>query len=366
MTRRTPENRCAPVGAWPQVDQARWKIALSDPDPFEPIVGYARRWAPKTVILVEKGYGRWINWLHLTGQLDADSVPEERPTDTRLRSYFRGLQDAGIGDYTIANYLQQLGNALVAMAPTGDWSGILRAAGRVRLDATPVKDVDSRMQPPEVLLELGWELMTSAEHQQGLSTEERATQFRDGLMVILLVHRPLRVANVAQIRIGEHLHQRNGAWWLAFSPDEMKTSRPFEFSLPTSFAEPMRRYLETVRPLLLARRTLGDTSALFVTREGSAMTEGRISERITIRTAKAFDKSVNPHLFRHIAATTIATANPENVTDVARVLGHASMRTSEKHYIRARTVEAGRNYQSTVTAIRRGEPTRRRGGVDKN
>jgi len=62
---------------------------------------------------------------------------------------------------------------------------------------------------------------------------------------------------------------------------------------------------------------------------------------------------VNPHTFRHIAATTIASVTPDNVTDIARVLGHTSLDVSEKHYTKARTVLAGRAYQETIVSLRR-------------
>lgn len=362
MTRRTAQNYCAPVDAWPPADQACWEIALRDSDPLDPSIGYARRWKPSSLTTVWKGYGRWIGWLQSTDQLDPDSLPTSRPTETRLRAYLQTLQAAGLSNYTVANHIQQLGNALRAMSPGGDWRHILLAAARIRTTAVSTKDLNARMQPPEAILQLGLDLMARAETAS--DDLQAAVQFRDGLLVALLVHRPLRVANVAQIEIDSHLHRRNGDWWMTFEGLEMKNGRPFEFSWPAELAEPLDRYLAAHREVLLKQSASpAPTNALWLTVAGGAMTPARVSERIVKRTAARFGNAINPHTFRRIAATAIATTTPENITDVARVLGHSSLRTSEKHYIRSRMVDAGRAYQATVKVRRRRSSTQ--GSADR-
>jgi integrase len=81
-----------------------------------------------------------------------------------------------------------------------------------------------------------------------------------------------------------------------------------------------------------------------------------VAFQISSRTAEEFGEAVNPHAFRHIAATTIATADPCNVTDIAAVLAHTTLRPSEKHYNLARAGEAARSYHDTVKALRRPRP----------
>jgi integrase len=85
-----------------------------------------------------------------------------------------------------------------------------------------------------------------------------------------------------------------------------------------------------------------------------------VTYQVLDRTEAEFGEGINPHLFRSIAATTIASVTPDNVTDVAGVLGHASLAVSEKYYTKARTVEAGRAYHGTISTLRRRQ-TRRRG-----
>lgn len=75
--------------------------------------------------------------------------------------------------------------------------------------------------------------------------------------------------------------------------------------------------------------------------------------RIVKVTRDAFGVPINPHAFRHMAATRIATDNPENITDVMAMLGHASPETAERHYNRAKMLDAGGRYQGTVKANRK-------------
>jgi integrase/recombinase XerD len=66
--------------------------------------------------------------------------------------------------------------------------------------------------------------------------------------------------------------------------------------------------------------------------------------------------AINPHLFRDCAATTIAIHDPEHVQIIAAILGHSSMTTSERHYIQASSLEAGRRYHAVLAESRRKRP----------
>jgi integrase len=80
---------------------------------------------------------------------------------------------------------------------------------------------------------------------------------------------------------------------------------------------------------------------------------------ITRRTREEFGIGINPHTFRHIAATTVAEDDPDNVTAVPGLLGHATLDPSQKVYNRAKMAKAGRAYQEEL--IRRRARLRCRG-----
>ena len=63
-----PDRRCAPVAEWPRADREAWALALADPDPLDPAVGFARRWRPSTRGEVQRGYGRFLGWAARSGK----------------------------------------------------------------------------------------------------------------------------------------------------------------------------------------------------------------------------------------------------------------------------------------------------------
>jgi integrase len=77
---------------------------------------------------------------------------------------------------------------------------------------------------------------------------------------------------------------------------------------------------------------------------------------IITRTKAAFGWSINPHLFRDAAATSLAVHDPSNVRVCRHVLGHGSYRTSEKSYNLARSIEASSRLNTAIEMRR----TRRR------
>ena len=61
---------------------------------------------------------------------------------------------------------------------------------------------------------------------------------------------------------------------------------------------------------------------------------------------------VNPHRFRHAAATLLSIHDPANVR-CAKDLGHASFGTTEAHYIMAQSRMARRVVARIVDALRK-------------
>jgi integrase len=78
-----------------------------------------------------------------------------------------------------------------------------------------------------------------------------------------------------------------------------------------------------------------------------------IYTHVTLLTRRYLGVAVNPHLFRDCAATSIAVLDPGHVHIAARVLGHATLATTEKHYNQAQALEASRAHAAAIRAIRR-------------
>ena len=348
--------RCAPVAEWPAQDQRAWCRALLPEDPFDPQVGRASHYRASTHRIIEEGYGRWIGWLSFTGRLNWNLMPGERADRATLSAYQEALAANDLADYSIAARLQQLSQALRSMEPKQDWYWLERAAGRIRNHAIPRRDQQSLIQPVDSLVNLGLKLIADADSGAIQLDLDRAMAARDGLIIAFLALRPIRRKNLTSLTLDRHLVQRDGRWNVQFRGDETKNSEPMKFSWPELLVAPLERYLAVHRKTLLERREGGilDTRRLWISRYGGSLGDSAIYVRVGRLTGEHLGVAINLHSFRHIAATTIATADPKGAMDIKAVLGHTSMQSSDKYYNRAQLVGASMAYQRTLSDIRNG------------
>ena len=345
--------RSLPFADWLAVDQAAWTMAQQPGDILDP-GGVATRWADATCRLVANGYGHLLYWLRREDLLDLGQNPEDRVTRTIVFRYVEMLK-VGVAPYTVSARLQQLGNAMRAIAPDGDWSWLLRAADRHVVGATSTRSKRECLRAPDELITLGTTLMQQAEAIEDGDSCQRATLFRDGLMIAFLAHRPIRRRNLAGMFFGQQLLQDGESWWVRFEADETKTHRSIDFAFPDTLIGALKRYVDVYRPILQARGLQGAsrwTDAVWVSAHGTAMGAAAITHNITKITQEAFGLSLCPHLFRDAAATSIAINAPEDVNIIQAVLGHSAPETAERHYNLAGGLEASRRYAGTLGQLR--------------
>jgi integrase len=337
---------------WPQIDSQLWTAALQPADPLaEGKGGAALDWSKATLSVTASGYGRWLAWLQDSGYLDHAVAPADRATHEQVRAYHQMLVASGYAPYTVAGRIQQLADALRVMQPESDWKWVSRGASVIHGRARPRKSIRDRIRAPEEVLQLGFDLMATAENDSVCSPIDRAIQYRDGLAIAAMVLRPLRIKNFASIRIGKHLRPCTGGWRLEFERKEMKSRRDdLTSGWPDALVEPLARYLKVHRELLLDG---AQDDGLWISKGGARMTTTILAYRFHKRTKDKWGKSINPHAFRHICGTTSATVSPANVTDVARLLGHATLETSEKYYTLANASAACARYQAVVRRKRK-------------
>jgi len=339
-----------PLDAWPERDQEAWRRATTD-DPLQPGgLGGASAWRPATHEVVRIGYGVWLSWLTLTGTLDPAADAAARAGPEMLREYLRAMRSSSYSDFSCAARLGALGSALRVMSPNVNTAFISRAAGRVAASARRTRDPQVRSRPPQEILELGDALMTSAGNEER-DDVRRALLFRDGLILALIVHRPLRIANLAAIEIDRHLRTTEAGFRIQFEGAEMKARRPYGCQVPKSLVGPLKRYLVEFRPVLLSgSMNRLQSSALWIGRHGAGLKPETVAAIVRSRTTAAFGEGLGPHIMRHIIATMVAEHSPENVTEVAAILGHQSLETSHGHYIHARAMEAGYRLHKAIAA----------------
>jgi integrase len=261
----------------------------------------------------------------------------------RLGAYVKSLLTVGNSTATILARLQELGEVAKVFGPGRSWTFINAISSKVRARHQPARD-KSNLKLSDELLGLGLELIDRAALASGLPA---AILHRDGLMIALLALVPLRRRNMAGLRLHKNLIEIDGRWIISFDASETKTHAVFEMNWPDELLPPFKIYLIVHRPFLASlpgRWSSPVDNFLWVSSDGSPMTQMAIYDRVRKHSAEAFGVAINPHLFRDAAATTLAIADPERVRVAAPLLGHRSFMTTERHYQRAKTLEAHRAY----------------------
>ena len=369
-----------PLARWPLADQRAWEVAraqggLLDDD------GLAAGWRLATVNGALAIYGRFLAYLDREGLLDPAHGVGDRLIPAVLNRYVAELQGVS-ASRTVASYVVMLDMMLRALAPERDWGWLGLASRRLLHRAEPSRNKRARVVPAADLLQLGLDLMrqagaeasggTGTKAGDGPTSKERLLLFRDGLMIATLIYRPLRQANFLGIGIGRQLVAAGPAWSLVFAAGETKTGHALEVTYPPELAGALEHYLRVVRPGLLALGRVryphgraGDQpagQALWVSVNGTALRKTALDNLLALRTAARFGRTINTHLFRDCAATSIVAEAPDHVRIAARVLGHATLQTTEQHYIVTNTRQEVSRYQNSVLARRRQAAQRARRG----
>ncbi len=250
------------------------------------------------------------------------------------------------------------------LEPERDWAFLQRVYLNLRRTAKPSRDKLSRMVRATQLLGLGIRLMDRWERGQNQAC--KVTRYRDGLLIALLISCPIRVTNLAGLVIGQHLVFDGHDYRLEITAAETKTGRPYVADVPHELTPYIDRWLQVHRPAaqLIApdgREADSVERRLWLGHQGRPLSVGAIQRQIALRTEHAFGKSIRPHLFRDCAVTELVDVAPEEIGIAHDLLGHAGLRTTQKHYIQAQGMTAHRRVKDSIAARRRAAARRSRG-----
>lgn len=370
-----PGHDAVALDAWPAADRAALDRASAGGSPFGR-TGRAARWRPATRHALVGAYSRWLGFLLGLGCRLEEEAPPDRITPERMESYARFLI-ARCAPVTVASYLGQLHMFARDLWPERDRRWLCDLQAQQQRMADPVRLKAARIVPQSDLLRLGCDLMAEADamplaDDMPAGPHHPALVFRDGLMIALLAMRPLRQRNFLRLQLHRHLRQDETGWTLAIPGVETKTHQSLNLPFPQILVPSLERYLEVYRPLLLAMRGprashhpgRAAVADLWVSRCGTAMTEGALQKLLRRHTRARFGHEVNCHLFRDCMASSVADDDPEDVRIAADLLGHRSLQTTQRHYITANQRAALRRITDIIRERRRAarrRPDRRRG-----
>lgn len=362
MTRNVPfEWRAMPYDDWPKADRWAWEAAVRPGDIFDTNVGRGAHLADATKERYVGAWSRYLAFLVHRDWLDPHMGPAERMTPERAAAYIEALADR-VTSRTVAGYLEAIHNTLFAMAPRRDWGWLRAVVNRLKRQVVPNRTRNGRLPPIDELFRAGIELMDRADRRKPKRPLQDSVWFRDGLMIAILAATLVRRRNLAALRLGIHLVRQSSAYLLTVPPNEVKNRQPIDGQLPERLTPYVDRYREHHRPRLLQGNA---TDALWITENGDSMSINSIGDRITKVTLRLLGVPVSPHMFRHSAATTIATKDPKHTMIIRSLLVHTTHQTAERYYNLALGMDAVNRYTMAIEQERKdsGPPPRGRRSV---
>jgi site-specific recombinase XerC len=350
---RDPERTNLRVEEWPAVDAELWRAACAPGSLLDEETGARVGCRPASNEIARKGYGRWLGHLAVQEPQALALPARERITAERVKAYVARLDAQGLSTTTVITLLQGLVAVAKVVAPDCEVGVVNRIAVRVRARHKPARDKTCKRLSNE-LVDLGFALMKGAADRP--REFEGAIQYRDGLLISFLALVPLRRSCLAGLVLGRSLVRQGRRYVVSFAEGETKTTNAsLELLWPDGLVDKLEVYLNTWRPVLAGRTgrwTRDATGALWISKDGSPMTEMAIYDRIRARTREAFGEAINPHAFRHAAATTQAIADPARVRIAAPLLGHRSFATTERFYQLAGAHVAQRSFLEVIEELR--------------
>ncbi len=340
-----------PIASWPKADRDMWENLLRHGGPLDDRGALSHLRLPSLAML-NYCYGRWLGWLARTECDGLLEPPVDRATITRLLAWLEALDH--IAPMTKLMLVSGTLRVLRAAAPEMDWrlqrrleTSLKRSAGR----GNPERK-RGRVLSTAVLLDAGVKLASL--QADAATTELIATKRRrDGTMVAMLALMPMRRRAFASLKLGHSIYVSENEIVVALPEEMTKSGVPWEAPVPSQVLPLLRRYLSETRPWLMARGGqqhdylwVGDRGAPF-------LNLNYLGEKIATITTQITGVRVPPHFFRDAAATTLARISPEAARLIRPILTHSTLGTAERHYIQARSVEAGRDYAAVIKRMKR-------------
>jgi len=174
---------------------------------------------------------------------------------------------------------------------------------------------------------------------------------QNALAIDILLHVPLRIENLSELRFGEHIHWPQGRGYpaiLVLNGDETKGKNNLEYELPTTLADRLYVLRHEIAPSILGKIP----DAMFISREGVRRCRGTLRVAIQKIVWRHLGVRMSPHQFRHLAAKIALDDNPAAHEHIRQLLGHEGENTASRFYAGINTKRAGRGHAALLARIR--------------
>jgi integrase/recombinase XerD len=337
------------IECWPERDVSLWNNARL-PASILDEGGRAANWRPSTVRLRIEAYDRWLAWLKKRSELSPSEESATRITKPRIAAYIEHLRSRKLADITVAMSLHHLCYMAKALQETADLKWLARIARRLAAKAKPRRPKVPRLVDTAELYKVGANLMEQS--TSGAMTQSAAVLYRDGLMLAMWAARPLRRGECLGLCIGTTLCKEGNRYIARLGAEVRKSKRPLEAPYPVELTHAIDTYISKVRPILARASRIEEieTDAFWLSRRGRPISASHVSAHVRKLALAHLGRDLSPHLIRDCAATSIATNAPEEVGITRNILGHATLRMSEKYYNQASMVSALQRLQAIILA----------------
>jgi hypothetical protein len=192
------------------------------------------------------------------------------------------------------------------------------------------------------------QLMRQARLERRHAPVRAAVLAQIAVAVAILTVAPVRLDNLASIRLGENLIKPGGPqsnYFLTFNKYDVKNRVPLQFKLDEIVTTIINEYVHDFRPALM-RGSNGDW--LFPGESGEHKEKISFSSQIVDRVEKSTGLRITVHQFRHAAGALILKHRPGEYELVRRLLGHKSVQTTIKFYLELETTQASEIFTDIV------------------
>jgi site-specific recombinase XerD len=340
-------NKHLPMAFWPAADNTAFERIFAPGDLFDDDRPAGAHLSDGARRHIRSGWARFLGFLR---DHDPDALllsPVERLTPARLKAFTEDL-GAQVRQTTVASNLDGVYQAARLIAPDNDWRWFKSAIRQIEAQAEPINRFTNLTEPTK-LLALGLKLMDDAATLPPDPWARRETQYRDGLVLVLLSLWPIRRRSLAALTLSRHIERMAGTYRFHLHPEDTKAKRAETFVMPEILSDYIARYLETIRQRLVGNR---NHDAFWVADQGQPLTGDGLYQIVRKHTLAAFGKPMGLHDVRRATATFIAIERPDLVGIMPGVLQHAGPATAQQHYNLAGSAKASSRYLQTISGLK--------------
>lgn len=332
------------VEDWPKADVEVFTKAYELGDIFDETAGPGAHLREGTRKMIRTAYRRWLGFLAEHNPETLLEPPVNRITLGRVRTFVHTLEKE-TRSTSVAMAIDNLCYAAVLIAPERDWRWLASIKRRLIAQAKPI-DRFNQLVPPAQILDFAIELMEEALNRPERGHKQREIQYRDGLILAVLVLLLPRRRSIALITVSRHIEFDAAGINILLFPEDVKGKRAGSFRVPEQLLPYFQHYLKEIRPRLLGA---SNHDGLWASYRGRPLCEARIYSMVRKRIKNKFGKNMGLHDFRRAGATFLAMDSPEKIGLIPGMLQHTSPEVGERHYNLARSVEASRRFAAYRT-----------------